>query len=156
MVPRHILRSVFAAVLVLGLSIGAGAGAARADSAVLTKITARDAEALFRDLGYTGIETDRDGDLVVHMQGMKVLVLIGSASGTSMQMRFGITDTKADLNSVNTWNKTKMYSRAYLDDDGDPVLEAEQDLAGGVTRDRLKDFIKTFDISLMTFIKEAL
>lgn len=153
MISRAILRVAFAAVLMFGLVVGADA--ARAGSGVITKLDAKSAEALFRDLGYTGIEIDSDGDLVVHIQGMRVLVLVGSADGTSIQMRFAMAGTDATLARVNTWNKTKMYSRAYLDDDGDPVLEAEQDLAGGVTEARLKDFIKTFGISLSTFLKEV-
>lgn len=154
MVSRAVLHVAFAAFLVLGLV--AGGEAARAGSAVITKLDAKATEALFRDLGYTGVEVDRDGDLVVHIQGMKVLVLVGSADGTSLQLRFAMTGTDATMERVNTWNKTKMYSRAYLDDDGDPVLEAEQDLAGGVTEDRLRDFIKTFGVSLATFLNEVI
>lgn len=153
MISRSVLRAAFALVVVLGLM--AGGGVAQAGAGVITKLDAKAAEGLFRDLGYTGIDVDKDGDLVVHIQGMRVLVLVGSADGTSMQMRFAMAGTDATLDRVNTWNRTKMYSRAYLDDDGDPVLEAEQDLTGGVTEDRLKDFIKTFGISLSTFLKEV-
>ncbi|MGC2855400.1 YbjN domain-containing protein [Novispirillum sp. DQ9] len=151
---RTFLHAAVAVAFLLGLS--AGAGAARAETAtVLTTLTAKKAEAMFRDLGYTSIEVDKDNDLVVTIQGMKVLVLVGSTGGSSMQMRFAVADTKATMARVNTWNKTKMYSRAYLDDDGDPVLEAEQDLVGGVTEERLKDFIKTFGVSLSAFLNEV-
>lgn len=129
--------------------------AARAESPVLHHITAQQAEGLFREMGFTGVEIDRDGDLIVNMQGMRVLVLVGSSGGKMMQFRFAVTGSSADLSTVNEWNRTKQFSRGYLDSDGDPVLESEQDLDGGVTLDRLRDFIKTFNLSLGAFLREV-
>jgi hypothetical protein len=124
-------------------------------SGPISNISAQDAERLFRDLGYTSVEVDADGDMVVNMQGVRILVLVGSAKGQYVQMRFAMSGTTATMAKINAWNKSKMYSRAYMDDEGDPVLEAEQDLTGGVTSDRLKDFIKTFGISLTAFLREV-
>lgn len=63
-------------------------------------------------------------------------------------------DTRATLQDVNTWNQEKRFARAYLDTDGDPVVEAELDLAGGVTIARVKDFIQTFgQLSLPEFVQ---
>ena len=38
-----------------------------------------------------------------------------------------------------------------LDKDGDPVLESELDLEGGVTRQVIISFLETFEISLSRF-----
>ncbi|MFA7431753.1 MAG: YbjN domain-containing protein [Rhodospirillaceae bacterium] len=147
--------AIFAVALFAVMALGTGAASAQATSPAISKISAQEAKGLFRDLGYTSVEVDSDGDIIVNMQGMRVLVLVGSAKGTSIQMRFSMTGTEATMGKVNTWNKTKMYSRAYLDDNGDPVLEAEQDLAGGVSIERLKDFIKTYGVSLTAFLREV-
>jgi hypothetical protein len=42
-------------------------------------------------------------------------------------------------------------ARAYLDEDGDPALESELDLEGGVTRQAIISFLDTFEISLSQF-----
>lgn len=52
---------------------------------------------------------------------------------------------------INDWNRTTRFSRAYLDDDGDPVLELDLDLVGGVTEARIQDFIKTCYVSFKEF-----
>lgn len=147
------MRAIMAMALFVVVAVPATM--ARAESPVLTAISTQQAEGLFRDMGFTGIETDSDGDLIVTMQGMRVLVLVGSAKGQMMQFRFAIAGSDANMRKINDWNRTKQYSRAYLDDDGDPVLESEQDLTGGVTLDRLRDFIKTYNTSLSVFLKEV-
>jgi hypothetical protein len=54
---------------------------------------------------------------------------------------------------VNDWNRDKNYTKAFLDKDGDPNLEMDLDLAGGVTVARVKDAISTFEQSLKAFQK---
>lgn len=145
-------RSLMAVAIVVVLALPQ---VAQAQDWTIDSISARQAEGLFREMGFTNIEIDADDDLIVTMQGMRVLVLVGSVNGELLQMRFSVTGSDATLETVNEWNRTKRYSRAYLDSDGDPVLEAEQDLEGSVTLDRLKDFIRTFNLSLSTFLREV-
>jgi hypothetical protein len=54
---------------------------------------------------------------------------------------------KATLEDANGWNKEYKYSKMYLDKDNDPTLELDLDLTGGVTEDRIIDFIYTCKIS---------
>ncbi|GEO82657.1 YbjN domain-containing protein [Pararhodospirillum oryzae] len=152
------LKHATALALAAAIVVGAWGLPARAwaEGPVVEHLTASQVEQILQSQGFTNITTDQDGDLVVMMQGVKVLVLIGSNKGTSIDMQFSMSGTQATMEKVNTWNKTRRYSRAYLDDDGDPVLEAEQDLAGGVTTARLVDFFQTFVQSLSTFSREVL
>ena len=43
----------------------------------------------------------------------------------------GWSGTKATVEMMNEWNKAKRFSRAYIDKDGDPVLELDVDLDDG-------------------------
>lgn len=52
---------------------------------------------------------------------------------------------------INEWNRTKRFSRAYLDREGDPIIESDIDLEGGVTRDAMVAWIRTFAVSLGAF-----
>jgi hypothetical protein len=55
------------------------------------------------------------------------------------------------LQRINAWNQEKRFSRAYLDKDGDPVLESDLRLTDGVTRETVVSFLKIFEISLSAF-----
>lgn len=138
-------------ILALVMSLPMSPNAAPVD--VVEKMTGAQVEKIFNDLGFAGTEVDEDGDVIVKMQGYKVLVLVGSSDGDSLLMRFSVTGTNANMKMMNEWNRTKRYSRAYIDDEGDPVLESDQDLDGGVTIERIEDFFRTFDTSLMVFLR---
>ncbi|WP_024119306.1 YbjN domain-containing protein [Thermus thermophilus] len=48
--------------------------------------------------------------------------------------------------------RSKLFSRAYLDEDGDPVLEADLDLEGGVTNGAIRALLENFRDSMREFI----
>ena len=58
---------------------------------------------------------------------------------------------KATMGRINDWNASKRYTRAYLDKEGDPVLEADLDLEGGVSYGALAEFFKTWVASVKLF-----
>lgn len=46
----------------------------------------------------------------------------------TLQFYFGFNDAKdTTLERINDWNRTKRFTRAYRDDEGDPVLEMDLD-----------------------------
>ncbi|MDW8480224.1 MAG: YbjN domain-containing protein [Xanthomonadales bacterium] len=117
-----------------------------------------DASALVRilgDLGYTGAEIDADGDVIVPMQGHRVLLLLGSHRGRYLMARFAVTGSAADLKWANEWNRDLRFARVYLDQDGDPVLEAELDFVGGVRRANVEHFIRSFGDAVGTFLNRV-
>jgi hypothetical protein len=58
-----------------------------------------------------------------------------------LQLHFSVTGGSWSYQDVNEWNKKRRLSRAFLDDNGDPVLEAGLLSHGGVTTDRVRAFI---------------
>ena len=58
---------------------------------------------------------------------------------------------KTTMGRINDWNASKRYTRAYLDKDGDPVLESDLDLEGGVSYGALAEFFKTWVTSVKLF-----
>lgn len=107
-----------------------------------------------RGEGFGTIETRDDKTFTTRMEGYKVAFFVLS-DGESVQAYFGRTGTSARLSNINDWNKSKRYSRAYIDDDGDPVLELDLDLAGGVTAERIRDYIRTVKLSVSRFSSEV-
>lgn len=104
----------------------------------------------FLDAGNVPYTLDGDGDIVATMQGLKGLMLCDK---DYIQFRVA-TRAKAVLEFANRWNADKRYAKCYLDKEGDPVLELELDLAGGVHRDRITDFVKTCDLAVKSWLAE--
>jgi len=53
-------------------------------------------------------------------------------------------DDEVSLAMINDWNKGSRFGRAYMDDSGDPVIELDLLLAGGVTADTIQQYITVF------------
>ena len=54
------------------------------------------------------------------------------------------TEGDFPLSAINEWNRTSRFGRAYVDDQGDPVVELDLLLAGGVTMQTIKEYINVF------------
>jgi len=141
------LLLVVTALMVLGC-----ATAHAEDVEIYETINALQVRSILQDQHNTAIEIDEDDDIIVQMLGYNVLILIGSYENNSLQMNFAVSGTDANMRMMNEWNRTKRYSTASIDDDGDPVLESDLDLAGGVTRERVEDFLLTYYMLLEAFL----
>jgi hypothetical protein len=78
------------------------------------------------------------------------------SGGEAIQFYHVWTNQNVTVDDINRWNRDFRFSRAYLDTDGDPVLELDLDLAGGVCEDRIKDFFMTCIMSFNRFESEIL
>jgi hypothetical protein len=85
----------------------------------------------------------------------RVTLLLISENKLSVQFYVGITDSNGNLERVNNWNTNRRYSRSYMDRDGDPVLELDLDITGGVTEARIRDFLLTCRLSLTQWMDEV-
>lgn len=129
--------------------------ARNADREVLERMTAERMESLIRLEGFADVSIDEDEDLIVRMNGYQVLVSVSQNDYSVVLFHFALGGTRATLRDINDWNAKKLFSRAYLDDDGDPVLEMDVDLAGGVTVARLRDAIRTYSQLQTEFLRDV-
>jgi hypothetical protein len=151
-----ILGVSFSLLLICLISIPAQAEDFSTDGQnVITNITAPQLKQVLGEIGFIGVEIDEDEDLIFSIEGTRVLLLI-STDKDILQFRISWSETDATLRKVNDWNRDKRFSRAYIDDDGEPVLELDLDLTGGVTIDRLVDYIMTTKFSIASFREEVL
>ncbi len=81
--------------------------------------------------------------------GYKVLLF---NKGKNLQF-YASFKRKTTLGRINEWNLGKRYTRAYLDKDGDPCLEADLDLEGGVSYGAVAEFFKTWQASVKLFVE---
>jgi hypothetical protein len=87
-------------------------------------------------------------------EGYKVAAFTNDSS--YLQLYNGFTDVSPTLATVNQWNQTNSFSRAYVDKDGNAALESDMILTGGVTRDNIEMFVKTFRDSVARWARFAL
>ncbi len=128
-----------------------------ADDAIITDIAAQRLAEILAQEGYGVAATHVAGDdSVIHvkMNGNSVLLVLGD-SGTTLQACAAFGGTAANWRNINLWNKSKRFSRAYLDDEGDPVLESDINLEGGVTERAIAKFLKVYSISMAAFEQEV-
>lgn len=146
------MRALLLSVLILfGLSATPAPAAE-----VIETISAQRVVELLGQAGFTGAEIDADQDVLVNMQGYRVLILVGSYQGKNLSMKFALAGTQANHQTVNQFDLEKRFGRAYLDSDGDPVLESDLDLEGGVAEARVLDYFRTFNQLMVHFLRAIL
>jgi len=143
---NRLLLSCFVFTVLWSVPLAAQAqGISRIDTALLGRILAEEGYA------YT---TDKDGDFIWKMEGYRTLLAVAKDK-TSLTFRASFSSKGVGLSKINAWNQSKRFSKTYLDDSEDPILQLDLDLAGGVSRERIKDYLRTCRISLTTWISEV-
>lgn len=115
------------------------------------KISGDQLERLMKAEGYA-VKRDADGDIIWTSDGMRWLLIV-SARGNAIMAKFSVSE-KPSLERINDWNRTKRFSRSYLDQDGDANLQLDLELDGGIERERILDFLRTASISRSAWMKE--
>ncbi|MEE4382434.1 MAG: YbjN domain-containing protein [Pseudomonadales bacterium] len=156
-VQRRVLRrraAVLLSAVLLTQSCAAAPPAPAAAAGVVARLEASGLAGVFEEFGYAAGTVDDDGDLVLEVGGVRVLALVGSYDGEFVLLYAGFSDVALPPEAANAWNRDYRFSKVYIDEAGDPVIEAELDLAGGVTLDRIRDFVRTFTaLSLPRFVE---
>ncbi len=67
-----------------------------------------------------------------------------------MNFRVGFL-IKPDASIINNWNKAKRFSKAYLDDDNDAILEWDVILYGGITKENMDRSFSYWRLTLAQF-----
>jgi hypothetical protein len=102
----------------------------------------------------TGVQTcalpislskDKNGDPTIKSRSKGAgwsISFYGCEKGTdcaSIELYHGFeTDAKPSPDRINEWNRTKRWGKAYIDKDGDPNLNFDINLRGGVMRANLE------------------
>ncbi len=73
----------------------------------------------------------------------------------SLQLYAGFTgDSSITEKRMNEWNSTHRFTRAYIDDEGDPVLEMDLNFTfGGISERQLEDSLALWELSVVAFRK---
>lgn len=102
---------------------------------------------IVREMGFVPeLTTDSGGDPLIKLQieGLRCqIVFYGCKDGRASSIQFIAWFAGAvPLEKMNEWNRRKRFGKAYLDSDGDPCINLDVDLDGGVRREYLQEILK--------------
>jgi Putative bacterial sensory transduction regulator len=127
-----------------------GLAPALAAQEVVSEVSTEQLRKMLESMGYE-VEQPKDDMLQFAIEGHTALIV---NKKTNIQFySYFKKQKKMDLKKVNEWNATKRFSRAYLDKDGDAVIEWDVDLEGGTTAGALKESIRTYRLGVMAFVR---
>lgn len=108
---------------------------------VKTKYSVDELFTLIKNEGYS-VEKRSEQRLLIKVNGVRYALYL--LDDGDLQMGYGVSGQKISLEKINEWNRTKRLSRAYRDNDGDPMLESDLDISAGVSEEVVVRFIKLF------------
>lgn len=107
---------------------------------------------LARGHGEATLEKQKNGDpkILGTAGGIQYAVyFMNCTNGTACEdLNFyaGFLDLKPEMEVINTWNRDKRFGKAYLDTDGDAVVEMDLNLEHGVSSDNLDAAFTVWDL----------
>ncbi|MDX2235122.1 MAG: YbjN domain-containing protein [Hyphomonadaceae bacterium] len=115
--------------------------------------------AALQGAGFTGeIKAEGQGAYVLaRMDATPFQVFLGDCQPTGgrcadLELYAGFTGTpRLPLARINGWNARTRYARAFLDEKGNPALQMDVSLRGGVTQENLKATLETWGAALETY-----
>ncbi|MDR3154886.1 MAG: YbjN domain-containing protein [Deltaproteobacteria bacterium] len=131
---------------------------AAAQGDVYQKITPDQLFALMHDQGYdVSLGDSVNGGKLINWEidGFTTVILFFDG-GLSIQFYGGVAGGGPSLDKINAFNRDYRFSRTYLDSKGDPNLELDLDLEGGVTRGRILDYLITCRLALANWLANVI
>jgi len=130
------------AIFVLAvLAFAATAPAALADGVPLRHYDVDELASLMRNEGYGGVSTE-ENRIIFKAEGSQYVLFLYDDG--DLQLYYGIRGVSVNADDINSWNRHKRLSRAYLDGDEDPVLEADLLANAGMNDRIISEFVKVF------------
>ena len=127
-------------------------GTVYSDELVKGKYSDAEVMEILRADGFSAVTQLKGGAIKVSVNG-RTPILFNNEDG-DLQAYFVASGVELSYEDINEWNRTRRLSRAYLDSDNDPVLEADLLSNGGLTRKNVGEFFRVFvNVTLPGFIE---
>ena len=104
---------------------------------------------ILNDDGYRAVEISEERVITIKIDGLTYRLFV--YDDDDLQLYFGVTGYAVDADQMNTWNRSKRLSRAYIDKENDPVLEADLLANAGYTEEQFLEWLEVFNYSAREF-----
>jgi hypothetical protein len=109
---------------------------------VWTEVPPAKVKSILREMGLDAAEKPGEKSAIFNFQLAGYGVSLDSHAGF-MELQLALSG-KVAAAAMNEWNRTRRFTRAYMDSDGSATLEAALDYRGGVVKTAIEAFIKGF------------
>lgn len=152
--PMELVRSG-ALTLVAALALCVAQPGLAGAQAVMTEVSPEQMSTILTAMGLevsqaSGAPEGGPAPLLVELGGYRALVFLLN-DNTDAQLYTVFPGRNAGTDLMNRWNRDYRFARAYRDDEGDPVLEADLDFVGGVTEETIKAWVRLFRDNVMDY-----
>jgi Putative bacterial sensory transduction regulator len=106
---------------------------------------------LLQGLGISDVTVLESGKILFRIEGI-AMALFRFPDG-DLQLYYGVGGVRCPFEPINEWNEQHRHSRAYLDDEEDPVIESDLLSDGGMSQEKLEMFVRTFQMSAGQFLE---
>jgi hypothetical protein len=153
-------RLGLASLAFLAVSFGASAQTGRQE--VILGVNPEEMQKILQDIGYRA-------EILKNDEGKRrIRTRIGSWNVTlnfyscddnetsckSVGLRtFFTNDTKKGAAFANDWNRTKRFSKAYIDNDNDVNIEFDMLFRNGVTKENIRAYLDVYEDQLKEFVE---
>ena len=108
---------------------------------------------IMKERGYE-VSFDSDGDILWKLDGYKTFITF--YKGNKSLQFFTTFNSDVPLEKHNEFNKKYRWSRSYCPNPGTACLELDLDFEGGITKERLIDFLGTCRRLFSTWCEKVL
>lgn len=121
------------------------------DNKLVRQVTIGDLAEIARQLRYTDIQQRSNTSMSYRSFG-HILACYIERNG-DLRLVYAVRKRGIPVEQINAWNRDRRLSRAFIDKEGDPVLETDLLSTAGMTRAQILATFRTFDTSVNTFRK---
>ena len=135
-----------------------GAGQAQQSVKTMAPVSSGEMLRIARLFGSAAISRQKNGDPLIagainHIPyALRFLNCANRDACEDINFRVGF-QVKPSIDVINAWNASKRFSRAYLDGEGDAILEMDVVINGGVSTEMLNSSFEYWRLSLNQFVK---
>lgn len=98
---------------------------------------------MLEDEGFRSVQVVEPTVIEITIDGLDYYMFVYEDG--DLQLWFGLTDYDVNIQDMNEWNRTRRLTRAYIDDENDPILEADLLANAGYTTRQLAEWVSVFD-----------
>jgi len=145
--------SILGAVLLLGTTCSAlAAGSTLIDGSDVDTILE-----LARGYGNASLEKQDNGDPKIKgdIDGIVYAIYFMNCTAKTdcedLNFYLGFLDLKPEPDVINAWNRDKRFGKAYIDNEGDAVVEMDLNLEHGVSKDNLDADLTVWQLVVQQF-----
>jgi len=157
------IRTITATLLGLCLLAGPASASTTTKGKLYTSMTGADTAALLERHGHTVTQKVSQSGAPIHtfeLNGVRTSLYHfncgedGECSSIQLYVGLGM-ENKPSVQLINTWNQSYRLTRAYIDDVGDPCLEADLSLKGGTSKQAIIEMLEMFEHSTQKYMEHV-